>query len=90
MFKIPEEVLKEGFQEVIDQDFNPDIVKCFGIDMWNDGFKSGILMGVAATAGMTLGIYLGNKIANKHITKRKSEFTKMAEEFYIPKDLKLR
>ena len=90
MFRIPEEVLKEGFQEVIDQDFNPDIVKCFGVDMWNDGFKSSILMGVAATAGMTLGIYLGNKIANKHITKRKSEFTKMAEEFYIPKDLKLK
>ena len=44
MFRIPEEVLKEGFQEVIDQDFNPDIVKCFGMDMWEDGCKFGLLM----------------------------------------------
>lgn len=81
MFRIPEEVLKEGFQEVIDQDFNPDIVKCFGIDMWNDGFKSGILMGVAATAGMTLGIYLGNKIADRIFKKpEEPDFDAMAKE----------
>lgn len=69
MFKIPEEVLKEGFQEVIDQDFNPDIVKCFGIDMWNDGFKFGILMGAACTAGTMIGMYLGKKTADRIFKK---------------------
>ncbi len=80
MFKNPDAVLKEGFQEVIDQDFNPDIVKCFAMDMWEDGCKFGLLMGAACAAGTTLGVYLGGKAAKKHISKRKSEFAKMADE----------
>lgn len=92
MFKIPDAVLKEGFQEVIDQDFNPDIVKCFGMDMWEGGCKFGLLMGAACAAGTMLGIYLGGKLAKKHISKRKSEFNKMADEMaeFEIKDLKLK
>lgn len=81
MFKIPDAVLKEGFQEVIDQDFNPDIVKCFGMDMWGDGCKFGLRMGVAATAGTMLGIYLGGKIADKLFKKpEEPDYDAMAKE----------
>lgn len=63
--KYKERVLKAGFQEVIDQDFNPDIVKCFGYEMFETGFKYGILVGGAGVLGFFIGNYVGKKIFGK-------------------------
>ena len=65
-----------GFQEVIDSDFNPDIVHVFGIEMWDAGFKHGVMIGVTGSLmafGSLCGIYIVYKnIKQKFLKKEES------------------
>lgn len=67
--------LHDGFQEVIDSDFNPDIIQCFGIDMWDCGYRHGIMIG-ATGALMSLGTVCVAHKVYKDLKKRKSKSNK--------------
>lgn len=58
-----------GFQEVIDSDFNPDIVHVFGIEMWDAGYKHGKLIGVTGSL-MVFGSICGIYIVYKNIKQK--------------------
>ncbi len=55
---------KEGFQAVIDQDFNPDFVELFGIDMFEYGFQKGLGYGIAGVFTIGAGFFIGKKLEN--------------------------
>lgn len=38
----------QAFQDIIDEEFNPDIVQIALIDMWDAGYRHGVKFGVAA------------------------------------------
>ena len=63
------EEFKEGFQAVIDQDFNPDFVQLFGMDMFEYGFQKGLGYGVAGISAIGIGVFIGVKLKNV-ITKK--------------------
>ncbi len=60
---------QEGFQAVIDQDFNPDFVQLFGMDMYEYGFQKGLCYGVAGVSAIGIGVFIGIKLKNV-ITKK--------------------
>ena len=68
MKNIPK-VVQEGFQGCIDQDFNPDEVYMYGIEMYETGLKRGLI--TTGVIGIGLGIYLGVRsyIVNKKLKK---------------------
>ena len=54
----------QAFQDVIDSDFNPDIVQVALIDMWDAGYKFGVKWGITITL-MGLGsVAVGYKVYN--------------------------
>lgn len=68
--KLP--VFKEGFDAVIEQDFNPDFVQLFGMDMFESGFETGLKYGVIGSCAIAAGYFLGKKlekVISKHFRK---------------------
>ncbi len=62
--KIPQ-VVQEGFQYCIDQDFNPDEVYCYGIDMYNAGLKRGALCALGSVIILGIAGGIGRYIADR-------------------------
>ena len=46
---IKTKTFKQGFELLVENDFNPDLVELFGIDMYEAGFKLGVPIGIFGT-----------------------------------------
>lgn len=66
----------QAFQDIIDSDFNPDIVQVALVDMWGAGYKFGIKCGITIALIGLGSVTIGHKVYKD----LKHRFSKNKEE----------
>ena len=70
--------LYDSFDAVAEQDFNPDLVICYGHDAYDEGLKNGLTIAAAVTTAAGL-IYAAGKKLYRKIKTHKANKKSLAE-----------